>query len=479
MQFRCKFSAILNWAAVYIGLITPMAEFDENDKDLLQKINTIIPSINGLDPDKLVPMSFGPHNMAKNKYYGPKVMTKPRYLILLYVAGRVEHFKSDFGLQIDNNIYFSARSLEKIANYKGFKQRIEYDRTRAVKDHYLHFEGLVIHRRKEVPNKKDPSKTTFTDLVALTKKGQEYCETKVETLLTTFPEERRPKQKLTKDVVAASNAGKIQERLRVDLNKEYGLKWIYPDYFEFNKSTDNDLDNWRKGFSFDLPSIKAKQELRRERIIAKIKSNLESEGKLLIAGQSGSSKSTILMELMCDYFDSGYEVLYNIGVTEIRNADGLVNFIEDRLRCGEKILVATDNAHDEKNSSIFYVIDKLSNSQLAKNLKFIITARFPEFDWLLDSLDKVQEEVRKSIRKLIGNPKFIYDLPYFTREEIKDFMELYLGIIDDEKSLEIYDYTKGDPIMVKFSVFGHGLEQDVEEMASFPAKSEYAKGRYG
>ena len=237
-------------------------------KDLLEKINIIIPSLNGLDPDKLVPMTFGPHYMPKNKYYGPKVMAKPRYLILLYVAGRVAHFRSDFGLQIDNNIYFSARSLEKIANYKGFKQRIEYDRTRAVKDHYLHFEGLVIHRRKEVPKKKDPSKTTFTDLVALTKKGQGYCETKVETLLTTIPEERRPKQKLTNDVVAASNAGKIQERLRADLNKEYGLKWLYPDYFEFNKSTDNDLDNWRKGFSFDLPSIRAKQELRRERIIS-------------------------------------------------------------------------------------------------------------------------------------------------------------------------------------------------------------------
>jgi hypothetical protein len=68
VQFRCNFSAILNWAAVYIGLIRPLAEMDENDKDLLEKINTIIPSLNGLDPDKLVPMTFGPHNMAKNKY---------------------------------------------------------------------------------------------------------------------------------------------------------------------------------------------------------------------------------------------------------------------------------------------------------------------------------------------------------------------------------------------------------------------------
>jgi hypothetical protein len=51
-------------------------------------------------------------------------MAKARYLILLYVAGRVEHFKSDFGLQIDNNIYFSARSLEKIANYKALSNEL-------------------------------------------------------------------------------------------------------------------------------------------------------------------------------------------------------------------------------------------------------------------------------------------------------------------------------------------------------------------
>jgi tetratricopeptide (TPR) repeat protein len=114
------------------------------------------------------------------------------------------------------------------------------------------------------------------------------------------------------------------------------------------------------------------------------------------------------------------------------------------------------------------VIDKLSNSQLSKNLRFIIAARLRQFNRLLESLDKVQEEVRKSIRKLVGDPKFRYYLPYFTRDEIKDFMRIYLGIIDDyvtdKKSQEIYDYTKGDPIMVKFSVFGQGLEQDVEEM---------------
>ena len=88
----------------------------------------------------------------------------------------------------------------------------------------------------------------------------------------------------------------------------YGLNWLAKDYFEFHKSSSNDLDNWRKGFAFELPSIKSRQELRREGLIDDIKARLENEKKILIIGPSGSSKSTILMELICDYFDAGYEI---------------------------------------------------------------------------------------------------------------------------------------------------------------------------
>ncbi|MGB6533957.1 MAG: hypothetical protein WBF33_38235 [Candidatus Nitrosopolaris sp.] len=95
-----------------------------------------------------------------------------------------------------------------------------------------------------------------------------------------------------------------------------------------------------------------------------MKSELENQGKLLIVGQSGISKSTIFMELMCDYFDDGYDVLYNYGMTDIRNVDGLINFVEDILRNDKKILVAIDNAHKEKTYSIFYFVDRLSNSLL-------------------------------------------------------------------------------------------------------------------
>lgn len=74
----------------------------------------------------------------------------------------------------------------------------------------------------------------------------------------------------------------------------------------------------------------------------------------------------------------------------------------------------------------------------------------------------------QSIRKLTGDLNFIYYLSYFTKKEIRDFVKLYVENTDDDtadkKSEEVYDFTSGDPIMVKFAVLRHGLEQDVEEM---------------
>jgi len=61
---------------------------DENAERFLDLINAIIPSLNGHDPDKLVQVDYGMDKLADDKHYGPKVMAKVRYLILLYVAGR-------------------------------------------------------------------------------------------------------------------------------------------------------------------------------------------------------------------------------------------------------------------------------------------------------------------------------------------------------------------------------------------------------
>ncbi|MGA9151003.1 MAG: hypothetical protein WBZ36_10515 [Candidatus Nitrosopolaris sp.] len=84
-------------------------------RDFLEIIDAIIPSLNGQDPSKLVPVEYaGIDKPAKSKHFGPKVMIQYRYLIVLYVAGRVKSFINKFGVPLaDNNIYFSARVVWK------------------------------------------------------------------------------------------------------------------------------------------------------------------------------------------------------------------------------------------------------------------------------------------------------------------------------------------------------------------------------
>ena len=159
----------------------------------------------------------------------------------------------------------------------------------------------------------------------------------------------------------------------------FGLNLLSPNYFEEYKSGDQDFKDWKNGFSFKLEAIKEKKELRRN-VVDTIKTNLEREHKLLILGESGYSKSTILMEIMCEYYEHGYKILYNFGDVEIKSSSELVKFIEGLLTAGNKILIAIDNVHNERTATIFHVIDQLSNHSLNKNILFILTARLPEFD---------------------------------------------------------------------------------------------------
>ena len=383
-----------------------MADESEIDnRRLLEKIKNVIPKLN---------------EMGKRKGAAEK-----RCMITLYATCSLTNlkYKGDINKK-DGCRYFSISTLRDIAKNEeklfGREVEILFDIDTAIKV-YKKFEqqyGDVRFLPKE-----DISRDICrgdTSPITITEKGKNYCKDVIDELV----DDAKLMENASTTVKFHDDLGQVYQR--------YGLNWLSHDYFQYHMRSGNDLDSWKEGFQFELPSIKMKRELRRENILEHIKRKLDSEGKLLIIGASGSSKSTTLMELMCDYFDAGYEVLYNYGVTDIRNADGLVNFIEDILRNDKKILVAIDNAHKEKTYSIFYFIDKVSNSQLTKKLKIIMTARKPEFDWLLNGLDKVEEEIRKSIRKLNADPNFIYQLPYFTKEEIKEFIKRYSGIIDEK-----------------------------------------------
>jgi tetratricopeptide (TPR) repeat protein len=253
--------------------------------------------------------------------------------------------------------------------------------------------------------------------------------------------------------------------------QSYGLTLLSASYFKEHKSTEQDLKDWRNGFSFKLEAIKEKRELRRS-IIDKLRIKLEREHRLLITGESGTSKSTILMEFICEYFDCGYKILYNFGETEIKNSVDLIKFIEGLLKGSNKVLIAVDNVHSERTAAIFYIIDQLSNYELSKNLLFILTARLPEFDWFVnDRLNRVEEAYRQPIRKFSQLSQSRYELEPFTEKDIEEFIMTYKEpaeiIASKEKvsdlATKIFDNTNGQPIMVKFYVFGKGLKEDVED----------------
>ncbi|MFZ0512739.1 MAG: hypothetical protein WAM14_14120 [Candidatus Nitrosopolaris sp.] len=48
----------------------------------------------------------------------------------------------------------------------------------------------------------------------------------------------------------------------------------------------------------------------------------------MLVGESGTSKTTILIEILTDYFDEGCEILYNLDGTEIKNGPQVARFID-------------------------------------------------------------------------------------------------------------------------------------------------------
>jgi hypothetical protein len=83
-------------------------------------------------------------------------------------------------------------------------------------------------------------------------------------------------------------------------------------------------------------------------------------------------KSGFTTEILTDYFVDGYEILYNLDGSEIKNGPQLVSFIEKRLEYGDKILVVVDNVHSERTSTIFYAMDVIiSRFTYIQNIMFL------------------------------------------------------------------------------------------------------------
>jgi hypothetical protein len=278
--------------------------------------------------------------------------------------------------------------------------------------------------------------------------------------------------------------GDISINVVYETIKNFGLNLLPSTYFKDNQKTDENFAKWKKGFPLRLPSIMKGLEFRRENLLKDIKSKLESNKNnhcILILGKPGSSKSTILMELICDYFKMGYQILYNWeNNNKIANTSDAAEFIGKLLNNDNKILIAVDNVHTENAVGIFPIIVALSSHNKRENLAFILTARTPDYERFLDEkVSRLSPDIRISIQE-IDDKSFRYPLPSFTEPEIAEFIKYYFNEIDVKEYIRearsklflqadddykgvassLYKETHGDLIRIRFLVFGKGLALD-------------------
>jgi tetratricopeptide (TPR) repeat protein len=261
--------------------------------------------------------------------------------------------------------------------------------------------------------------------------------------------------------------------------QDCGLRLIYNDYFKQDDNTSTNFNDWLNGFSFNIKSVYHEREYRRENLLKDIKIKLEEKQRLIILGESGTSKSVILMEVLCDYLKKGYKILHNLESGSIESSSSEIKnleFIEDTLlelvESGEKILVVVDNVHNKTISNIFSIIKNIrdDNEDKLDKIRFLLSARQPEFMWAMDRGIFDSETINK-INILFDEEKK-FSISYFSEDEVKGFIEKYKENIHDsiknksieENTLEIFKSTKGHPIMVRFSVLQNGLKSHVIQM---------------
>ncbi len=255
--------------------------------------------------------------------------------------------------------------------------------------------------------------------------------------------------------------------------KDYGLKLLHPNHFIDNSDTSENVEKWKKGFPLYLESIYQHKEYKRERVLQEIREKLEEKKRLLLLGESGTSKTTILMEIICQYFNNGYRVLYNLDDDELKDINKITEKIKDLANGDNRILIVIDNVHSQKMSLIFNTISDIQpfNSDKKDRIRFLLAARQPEFNWILERNLFDNTTIVQRIEELFDDD-YKYIVPYFTKDETQDFIKKYIGLLDISKrqkpieqiAEEIYNDTKGYPILVRFSVLNQGLRLHVKQM---------------
>ena len=256
------------------------------------------------------------------------------------------------------------------------------------------------------------------------------------------------------------------------------FEFINPTYFITH--TNENVNEWKKGFSMNLVSIKKKKHFTRDNILINILQKLNQKNFLILIGQSGYSKSIVLNEILCHYHESHFLVFKLDGKQLISYPVEIMKNLEYLMSLKKKIFIAIDNAHSVNSIALYYIIDEIQSHQNSEYIKFVLTAKQPEFDRMrkienIQIPSNIPESHINSFYKLANQKLVHYELPPFTRRETKLFISKYKNRIEfkSQKEIEqhfnsVYKETKGCPILVFYSVFTQGFSKYVRLM-----KNEY------
>jgi tetratricopeptide (TPR) repeat protein len=260
---------------------------------------------------------------------------------------------------------------------------------------------------------------------------------------------------------------------------ETGLVVLTKHYFNEHTDCSENYKSWLDyGNPLSLISIYQMKEYRRQKIIDEIKERLEKFNKIIILGKSGVSKSTLLMEIICDWIKETEAsiVLYNLNPEDgiIKNIPHLEDMLTSLSPENKKILVTVDNCQSTTVSDIFLLVKRIEElpAQKRNRVKFLFSAREPDFTNAVDGSIFENPNVKEAIESFTRSKVNTKSIGNFSPTEVKEFLLKYWELIPsfmrdkspDQLSREIYQTTSGFPIMVKFFTLNKGLDSHVERM---------------
>ena len=253
----------------------------------------------------------------------------------------------------------------------------------------------------------------------------------------------------------------VKEQLDNTLLNESGLERLEIKNLTKEKA-EKEYNKWLNGYPLNFTSIFHDKDFPRKQIIQNTKTSLKKYGKSVLSGESGTSKSTIWMRILCDFLKKDYFVLYNRGnKLDYKKAKQYLLSIKN-----QKIIIGVDNAQTEHNAGIYNLL--YDDDLIDMGIIFLLTIREPDYHRLFkfdDDFKKLDPLTKESILlfekdKEVEGRKFVEKVSTLTKDEVSSFFTYYDKRPPDDLN-NFYENTKGHPLLVRFYITGTGLENHI------------------